>query len=227
MTKIKICGLTRPEDIQAVNRFVPDYAGFVFAPSKRQVTEEQAKYLSSLLIPAICPAGVFVNAEENFICRLADQGIIRAVQLHGQEPPEYVHRLKQLLDSPDVPVIKAVSMTSGSSLDQWFSSEADYLLLDAGSGGTGREFDHTLIPQSGALSKPWFLAGGMSPQSAPAAIVLYHPFGVDVSSGVETDGKKDAEKIRLMIEAVRCTSEKTAKPLENSAVSAYNTSVNQ
>lgn len=203
MTKIKICGLTRPEDIQAVNEYRPDYAGFVFAKSRRQVTDAQAGQMSAMLHPSICPVGVFVNEDESRICRLAEKGIIRIAQLHGQESPQYVARLKQLLIPLQVEIIKAVSMTSEDSLKPWLSSEADYLLLDAGAGGTGRTFDHMLIPQSGTLPKPWFLAGGMTPETAPAAIHRFHPFAVDVSSGVETDGMKDAEKIRQMIKAVR------------------------
>lgn len=203
MTKIKICGLTRPEDVLAVNEYRPDYAGFVFARSRRQVTEEEARRLSSMLYPEICPVGVFVNEEEERICALAEQGIIRMVQLHGQETRQYVSHLKQLLASWNVSVIKAVSMDSGDSLEEWLSSEADYLLLDAGAGGTGRTFDHMLIEQAGTIRKPWFLAGGMNPENAAEAIRRFQPFGVDVSSGVETDGKKDAGKIERMIRSVR------------------------
>lgn len=203
MTKIKICGLTRPEDILAVNRYEPDYAGFVFAKSRRQVTEEQARRLSAMLSPSVCPVGVFVNEEEERICRLAEQKIIRAAQLHGQESPRYVSRLKQKLEQWQVPVIKAVSMESEASLKQWLSSDADYLLLDAGAGGTGKTFDHMLIEQAGTIEKPWFLAGGMNPDNAAEAILRYRPFGIDVSSGVETDGRKDDAKIRRMVQSVR------------------------
>lgn len=205
MTKIKICGLTRTEDILAVNQYGPDYAGFVFAESRRQVTEEQARRLSALLHPSICPVGVFVNDEEERICRLAGEGIIRMVQLHGQESLQYVSRLKQLLMPWKVPVIKAVSMVSEDSLTRWLSSDADYLLLDAGAGGTGRTFDHSLLDRAGAIKKPWFLAGGMTPENAGAAVRRFSPFAVDVSSGVETDGRKDAGKIGRMIQNVRQT----------------------
>lgn len=201
MTRVKICGLTRQADIAAVNRFLPDYVGFVFAPSRRQVTEEQAADLSGKLKREICPVGVFVDEREDVICRLADRGVIRMVQLHGRETPEQVHRLRQRL--PGVPVIKAVSMEAGHRLDEWQQSEADYLLLDTGAGGTGTRFDHSLLDQAGRLLKPWFLAGGMDPENAPAAIRQFAPFGVDVSSGVEIDGKKDAGKIEKMIRSVR------------------------
>lgn len=201
MTRVKICGLIRAADIAAVNRYLPDYAGFVFASSRRRVTPEQAEILSGMLRREICPVGVFVNAQEDAICSLAEQGIIRMVQLHGQETPEEVHHLK--LRIPSVPIIKAVRMEPGHRLDEWQQSEAEYLLLDAGSGGTGTMFDHRLLDQIGRIRKPWFLAGGMDPDNAPEVIRQFAPFGIDVSSGVETDGKKDARKIERMIRSVR------------------------
>lgn len=200
MTKIKICGLTRPGDMEAVNRFMPDYIGFVFAPSRRQVTPEQAAKLSRMLRRDICPVGVFVNEQEDVICRIAEQGIIRMVQLHGQEPPEEVRRLKNRIKAP---VIKAIRMEAGHRLDEWQQSEADYLLLDAGAGGTGAMFDHRLLAEMERLIKPWFLAGGMDPDNTAEAIQQFAPFGIDVSSGVETDGKKDVRKIERMIRSVR------------------------
>lgn len=201
MTRVKICGLTRSADIEAVNRYQPDYAGFVFAPSRRRVTPEQAEILSGMLRREICPVGVFVNAQEDIICSLAEQGIIRMVQLHGQETPEKVHHLR--LRIPSVPIIKAVRMEPGHRLDEWQQSEAEYLLLDAGAGGTGTMFDHRLLDQIGRIRKPWFLAGGMDPDNAPEVIRQFGPFGIDVSSGVETDGKKDSRKIERMIRSVR------------------------
>ncbi|MCD8121124.1 MAG: phosphoribosylanthranilate isomerase [Clostridiales bacterium] len=204
MTKVKICGLKRREDIEAVNRYLPDYIGFLFAKSRRQVTEEQAAELSALLSPAITPVGVFVNEEPERICRIVQAGIIRAVQLHGSEMPAYVNALKRRLESyGTIPVIKAVRMEPGVDLRLWERSDADFLLLDQGAGGTGEAFDHELIGEAGELVKPWFLAGGMSPETAPEAIRRFHPYAVDVSSGVESDGVKDPEKMRRMVEAVR------------------------
>ena len=200
MTKVKICGLTRQEDIEAVNRFLPDYIGFVLAPSRRQVTPEQAAYLGGMLRRDICPVGVFVNGSEAVICRLAEEGVIRMVQLHGQETPEQVLRLKERIP---VPLIKAIRMEPGHRLDEWQQSEADYLLFDAGAGGTGTMFDHRLLEQMEQLTKPWFLAGGMNPDNAREAVRRFTPFGIDVSSGVETDGKKDNRKIERMIRSVR------------------------
>lgn len=204
MTKIKICGLMRQEDIEAVNRFLPDYVGFVFAPSRRQVTPEQALALRRMLRREICPVGVFVNEREDTICRIVELGGIRMVQLHGQERPEQVRQLKKRLSMVgEAAVIKAIRMEPGHRLDEWQQSEADYLLLDAGAGGTGTMFDHRLLKAAGQIRKPWFLAGGMGPDNAAEAIRRYSPFGIDVSSKVETDGKKDGRKIERMIRSTR------------------------
>lgn len=201
MTKIKICGLKRIEDIQAVNQDLPDYAGFVFVPGKRQVTKEQAEELSKSLDARICPVGVFVNEPEDSICRLVESGVIRVIQFHGQETEMQITRMKNRF--PDIPLIRAVSMKQGHELKRWEESDADYLLLDAGSGGMGQMFDHKLITQAGNITKPWFLAGGMQPGNVREAIQTFHPFAIDCSSGVETEGLKDAAKIRQMIENVR------------------------
>ena len=201
MTNIKICGLRRLEDIQAVNQYVPDYAGFVFAPGRRQVTPEQAAKLSENLNTEICPVGVFVNESEEIICRLVESGVIRAIQFHGQETEVEISRMKRRF--PNIPVIRAVSMKQDHELKRWDASDADYLLLDAGNGGTGHTFDHNLIAQAGTIQKPWFLAGGMQAENVREAIQAFHPFGIDCSSGVETDGKKDPVKIRRIIENVR------------------------
>lgn len=201
MTKIKICGLRRPEDIAAVNQYRPDYAGFVFAPGRRQVTPAQAVALAQELSAEICPVGVFVNAPEEMICGLVEAGTIRAIQFHGQETEEAITRMKRRF--PDVLLIRAVSMKENHELRRWDASEADYLLLDAGSGGTGHTFDHSLITQAGTIQKPWFLAGGMQPGNVQEAMAFFAPFGIDCSSGVETDGWKNPLKIRQMIENVR------------------------
>lgn len=202
MTKIKICGLRRIEDIQAVNRWQPDYAGFVFAASRRRVTMEEAQGLSRMLHPAICPVGVFVNAGADEIIAAVTAGIIRAVQLHGQETPKQVMTLrKQLPES--VPVIKAVGMETGRELAGWQQSSAEYLLLDAPKAGSGAVFDHNLINNYQIFTKPWFLAGGINENNVIPLLRRFAPYGIDVSSGVETWGCKDPEKIKLIIRRVR------------------------
>jgi phosphoribosylanthranilate isomerase len=215
MTKIKICGMRRPEDIAIVNEYRPDYIGYIFVKNRvREVSEEQAAVMTGLLDPSICPVGVFVDEDVERIVRIVSRGTIRAVQLHGSEDAEYVAALRKRLDelSPmssgavdgsEIPIIKAVRMESGHSLDRWQESEADFLLLDQGKGGTGTAFDHDLIDKAGVIRKPWFLAGGIGAENAQEVIRRFAPYGVDVSSSVENDGWKDREKVAEMIYKVR------------------------
>lgn len=204
MTKIKICGLSRFADIDAVNRWRPDYVGFVFAASKRRVTMQEAAELSRRLDPAICPVGVFVNTGADEIIAAVAAGIIRAVQLHGQESPEQVMALRRQLPKT-VPVMKAVGMEAGreQELAGWQQSSAEYLLLDAPKAGSGAVFDHNLIEKGQSLTKPWFLAGGINGDNVIPLIRRFAPYGIDVSSGVETGGCKDPQKIEFIIRRVR------------------------
>lgn len=204
-TKVKICGVTRMEDIDALNLYRPDFAGFVFAPSRRQVSEEQARTLRARLSAGILVAGVFVDASIAQIEHLVSEKIIDMVQLHGTETPRDLQELRMRLGRK-VPLIKAVRMSTETDLGVWERSEADYLLLDAMNAGAGKTFDHNILDCHLPIQKPWFLAGGMNPENAAAAIERFSPFGVDVSSGVETDGKKDPGKICRMIAAVRSDS---------------------
>ncbi len=195
MTRVKICGLFRECDIDYVNEAVPDYIGFVFAKSRRQVSAETAKLLQSRLRPEIIPVGVFVNAEQEEILRLCKEHIIGMVQLHGQEDDRYIKALKSRIN---VPVIKAVRMDAAGA-QRTLSSEADFLLLDSGRGGTGKAFDWGQIP---AVSQPYFLAGGISETNIRAAVRM-HPYCVDISSGAETGGVKDKNKILRLVREVR------------------------
>lgn len=201
-TKIKICGIRRPQDVQAINTLLPEYTGFVFAPSRRQVSLDEAKDLSRQLHPSVCPVGVYVNADEAEIIKAVVSGAIRAVQLHGEESCRQVRELKACLPA-GIPVIKALRMEAGHSLREWQESEADYLLLDAAAAGSGRPFDHELLVQAGEIRKPWFLAGGMNPDNVSPAIRRFAPYGIDVSSGVETVGNKDIRKMEMLIRRVR------------------------
>lgn len=200
-TKIKICGLGRMEDVVCVNQCRPDYAGFVFAKSRRQVTAEQAQKLRDALDPGILAVGVFVNESPETIGRLCSRGIIDLIQLHGDEGEDDV---KRLADYTDAPVIRAVRVQSTEQILKVQEEAGDYLLLDTYMpgqyGGGGHSFDPALIPP---LHKPWFLAGGLNGENVGEKIRSYHPFGVDVSSGVETQGKKDPGKIREFIEKIR------------------------
>ncbi|MDW7656668.1 MAG: phosphoribosylanthranilate isomerase [Bacillota bacterium] len=196
MTRIKICGLFREEDITAVNEAQPDYIGFVFAKSRRQVSIDQAARLNRHLSANILAAGVFVNPELEQVVALCRAGIISIVQLHGQETASFVTQVKQ---ASGCPVIKAVRMDANCDLATWQSTDADYLLLDNGPGGTGLAFDWQQIPP---LTKPFFLAGGIDAGNLACALA-HNPYCIDVSSGVETNGYKDRNKILQIVSMVR------------------------
>lgn len=197
MTRIKLCGLRRPCDIDAVNELAPEYIGFVFAKnSKRQVTPEQAGALRSKLKPGIVPVGVFVNAEKEQIAEMVSQNIIEVVQLHGQETEEYIRALRKLVACP---VIQAFRVKSASDVAAANRSPADYVLLDSG-GGSGATFDWSLLKE---INRPYFLAGGLTPDNVAEAVKTLRPFAVDASSSLETDGVKDREKLAAFVKAVR------------------------
>ena len=184
MTKIKLCGLSRPEDIAAANEVNPDYIGFVFAPkSKRYVSPTQAARLKQQLAPGIQAVGVFVKEDPETVGHLLEDGVIDVAQLHGGESEAYIFRV----DTP-------------ADLEKAQASSADYILLDSGDGGTGERFDWSLL--AGA-TRPYFLAGGLDPENVGGAVEKLKPYAVDVSSGIETDGKKDPEKMRNFVRAVR------------------------
>ena len=197
MTKIKFCGLRREADIDAANEIRPDYIGFVFAEkSKRFVTREQAAALKRRLSPDIPAVGVFVDAPLTAVAELLNEGTIDMAQLHGDEDADYIRRLR---DFTEKPIIQAFRITSQVSVYKASASIADYVLLDAGA-GDGRPF---LWATASGLTRPYFLAGGLTPENAAEAIDLLHPFALDVSSGIETDGWKDPEKMRAFVCAVR------------------------
>jgi phosphoribosylanthranilate isomerase len=200
--KIKICGLTRIADVDAVNAALPDFVGFVFADSRRKVGFAEAAALRKRLDARIRAVGIFVDADPGHIVRLCESGVIELVQLHGNEDAEYIIKLK---NAADCPVIKAVRMQSPAQVRSAEALPCDWLLLDTfrpdAAGGTGEAFDHTLIP---ALKKPFFLAGGLNAGNLKKAAALAHkPFCLDVSSGAETGGLKDAAKIREIVRIVR------------------------
>jgi len=197
MTKIKICGLFRPADIEYVNEALPDYVGFVFAKSRRQVTMDQAERLRNDLKAAIQTVGVFVNAPLEDVVSLLKSGVIDLAQLHGNEDDEYVECVKA---QTQCPIIKAVRVESGKDIHKEQNSSADFLLLDHGSGGTGEVFDWKLAQ---GCRKPFFLAGGIHAGNVEHALEKLKPFAIDLSSGVETDGVKDKEKILEIVRRVR------------------------
>jgi phosphoribosylanthranilate isomerase len=203
-TRIKLCGLSRPCDIEAANRLLPSYIGFVFAPgSRRYVSPAQAAELKGQTDPRIAVVGVFVNERPETVADLLCRGIIDWAQLHGQEDGTYIRRLRTLTDRP---LIQAFRVDTEQDAEAAEASEADMVLLDSGRGGTGRAFDWSLVRR---VTRPYLLAGGLNPDSVGQAMDLLHPWGVDVSSGIETDGKKDMEKMRAFVYAVRGKDEMT------------------
>ena len=198
-TKIKICGLRRREDILAVNEAKPDYCGFIieFPSSFRSVTADEVRELVKELAPEIQPVGVFVNAPMELVRTLLDDGTLALAQLHGQEDESYIRELKTYTDKL---IIKAFSIKTEADIKKAIRSEADYILLDQGAGGTGETFDWSLVS---AIKRPWFLAGGLGCENLESAIHLLHPWAVDLSSSVETDGHKDPDKILEAVYAVR------------------------
>ena len=198
--KIKICGLTRMQDIEAVNEGLPDYIGFVFAESRRRICREQAEQMKNVLDKRIRSVGVFVNAPPGEIASLCRDGIIDIIQLHGNESQTYLEKLRNEVANP---IIKAIQVQSTRQILESQEIACEYLLFDTfreGSrGGSGAAFDHSMIPRP---IKPFFLAGGLNAGNIRAAAECL-PFCLDVSSGVETDGVKDRDKIRNIIEIVR------------------------
>lgn len=197
MAKVKICGLLRLCDIDAVNIEKPEYIGFVFAESRRKVTPQQALELRNRLHPDIIPVGVFVDETTDNIVSLVRNGIIDAVQLHGCENEEYIEKLKTMTNKP---IIKAIAAQNKGDIQKWAATSADYLLLDNKGGGTGQSFNWNFI---GKTDRSFFLAGGLNLENITEAIRETVPFAVDVSSGVETEGFKDSKKIKEFIRRVR------------------------
>ena len=198
MVKIKICGLKRLEDIEIVNKYKPDYIGFVFADSKRKVTHDLADKMKKKLDSSIESVGVFVDADIEEILKLYDDGIIDIVQLHGSESEEYIKNLKQK-SNYQLKIINAIEMSGEKDLLEYDDSLADYLLLDSGK-GSGKTFDWRLIRKD--LKKEFFLAGGLNANNITLAVEEFNPYAIDLSSSLETDGYKDEMKIKEVMEAI-------------------------
>ena len=199
MVKIKICGLRRLEDVEMVNRHKPDYIGFVFADSKRKVSHEFAAHMKDNLSSDIISVGVFVDAEIDEIVELFGDGVIDIAQLHGSESEDYIRNLKERTDYK-LKIINAIEMSDELDLLEYDNSIADYLLLDSGK-GSGKTFDWSLIRKD--LTKDFFLAGGINISNVNSAIEEFNPFAVDLSSSLETDGFKDENKIKEIMEVIR------------------------
>ncbi|MBQ4176114.1 MAG: phosphoribosylanthranilate isomerase [Lachnospiraceae bacterium] len=200
MVKVKICGLMRPEDIDAVNEYRPDLAGFILARGRRRsLTDQQMRELVRALRPEIQSVAVFLDQDPAWIAELAAQDLMDVIQLHGQESNEEIRFLRE---NTDKKIIKAFRIEKADDIRTAQESEADLVLLDSGVGGTGEVFDWSLPEQ---MHRPYILAGGLNPENVRTALGQMHPYAVDVSSGVETGHCKDPEKIRQFIHAVRET----------------------
>ena len=199
MVKIKICGLKRLEDIEIVNKYKPDYIGFVFADSKRKVSHELASKLKDNLDPDIISVGVFVDASQEEIMELFNGGVIDVAQLHGSENEEYITELKDKTNH-ELKIINAIEMSKEVDLESYENTQADFLLLDSGK-GSGKTFDWRLIRKN--LKKEFFLAGGLDISNVCQAIEEFKPYAVDLSSSLETDGYKDETKIKEIMEVIR------------------------
>lgn len=198
MTKIKICGLVRERDIDYVNQYLPDYAGFIlnFPRSHRNLSPEKAQSLVRLLNPGIQAVGVVVNQPLEWAIDLLNQGFLDALQLHGSEDEAYIQALKEATGRP---VWKAFQIKNVSDLEAARACGADQIILDSGQ-GSGECFDWALLQH---FHRPYFLAGGLGPQNVVRAVKALHPYGIDLSSGIETNGVKDKGKLSSVIASVR------------------------
>lgn len=197
MTQIKICGLKTIEDVDAVNEFNPDYIGFIFVSDrKRYIEPDKAYELKKALNPSIKAVGVFINEEIDKVVEISERGIMDVIQLHGTEDNDYISELRRRVNKP---IFKAIRVDSSEDIKKASACLADTVLFDCGIGGTGKTFDWSLLSE---FNKPFFLAGGLNCDNVSEALKL-SPMGLDVSSGVETDGKKDKEKIKRFISLVR------------------------
>ena len=192
MTKVKICGLSTKEAVEVAVSAGADYIGFVFAPSKRQVTLEQAAELAKIIPSNIRKVGVFVSPSRAELLEAVDEVGLDFVQVHGQV-------VDKLFENLPCASIQAVQVDGDGHVP---NSQADYLLFDAPVAGSGQTFDWGQLDTT-ELSQPFFIAGGLNEDNVARAIQHFSPFAVDVSSGVETDGQKDHEKIRRFIERVK------------------------
>ena len=199
MTRIKICGLSRPCDVAFVNEARPDWCGFIidFPRSHRSVTPREALALRRQLAPGIVPVGVTVDQPVEAVAALLREGVVYVAQLHGTEDESYLAALRAL--APGHPLWKAFTLRTPDDLTAALASGADMILLDS-SKGTGQTFDWSLLR---GVARPFLLAGGLTPENIPRAVRAVHPWGVDLSSGVETDRRKDRDKILAAVAAAR------------------------
>lgn len=196
--KIKLCGLSRPVDIDYVNQAKPDYCGFIvnFPKSRRNVTPEQVRALTARLSGDIIPVGVFVDESVETVAGLLEDGTIAVAQLHGHEDEAYLAALRKLTAKP---IWQAFQIRSAADLERAKSSTANLVLLDSGQ-GSGVTLDWSILAD---FPRPYVLAGGLTAENIPTAVQQVKPYAVDLSSGVETEGYKDYEKMLAAVAAVK------------------------
>ncbi len=196
-TRLKICGVTNEEDAIMISNLGADAIGFVFAESKRKITPEKAKEIIKILPPFITTVGIFMNIALNEVNKITEYTFIDAVQLHGNENPEYCDKVNRK-------VIKGIPVTENDTKKTLIEKMQDYsvsaFILDPGK-GSGKTFNWDIAR---GIDKPLIIAGGLTPDNVKQVIRDLHPYGVDVSTGVEKDyGKKDKEKVKRFIEEVK------------------------
>ena len=195
---IKFCGIRRPEDIEAVNETRPDLAGFIIVKDRRRyIAPEKVRELRQLLDPSVKVVGVFIDEDIEVVAKLLHDGIIDIAQLHGNESEDYIRELKSRTGAQ---VIKAVGIRSSEDVERAERSPADLVIVDSPGGGTGNTFDWELLKK---IKRPYILAGGINAENIEEAVEMLHPYGVDVSSGIETDGYKDKEKMKAFMALVK------------------------
>ena len=195
---VKFCGLQMEEDIRAVNGLMPDMVGFILDKSRRRyVSPDRLCELRSMLDPKIKAVGVFVDEDIDQVEKLLKEGLIDIAQLHGKETPEYIRELKRRTGAE---VIKAFAVRNERDIIEATDSPADLVLLDSQGGGTGEAFEWGMLTP---VQRPFILAGGLNAGNVNEAIEMIDPYGVDVSSGIETDGVKDRNKMEAFMAAVR------------------------
>ena len=204
MVKIKLCGVQTEEDVHLMNKYRPDYIGFILAPSKRRVSIQKVRKLAPLVAKDIQKVGVFVRAPKNEILSFVREGLIDCIQLHGDETKYYIQELKKSLSGigkDDIPLIQAIRVKEKEDIERANESIADYVLLDkyhkASYGGEGESFDWSLLK---GIKRPYFLAGGVGEENVKKAFSL-GPYAVDLSSKIEKNGKKDEALVRAFMQA--------------------------
>ena len=195
MTKIKLCGLSRAADIEVANFLLPEFVGFIFyEKSKRYISPQKAAALKNILDKKISAVGVFVNEKISTVAEIAK--FLDLIQLHGEEDDNYISALQKITAKK---IIKAFKIKTAEDLQRAKNSRADFILLDGGA-GTGETFNWQMLKN---FEREYFLAGGLTVENVSAAVKMLKPFAVDVSSGIETNNLKDAEKMKKFLQNVR------------------------